>query len=82
MELLHECGYTHNDIKLQNIMIQGSKNKSIMQIVLLDYGFATKFMSDKGKHLKQTDTGYFTGNLLFSNTDQLGFKSTSRRSDL
>ena len=50
VQLLHEAGYVHNDIKLDNIMILGSKDQSIMKIVLLDFGLASTYVDKKGNH--------------------------------
>ena len=50
---------------------------------LIDFGLASKWMdSETGKHIEQTKTKSFKGNLYFSSTDQLECKRTSRRDDL
>ena len=39
---MHEKNVTHRDIKLENIMMEDSKNK-LSQIKIIDFGTATKF---------------------------------------
>ena len=67
--MLHEAGYVHNDIKLDNIMILGSKDLSIMKIVLLDFGLASTYVDKKGNHKPLVEVDKFRGNLMFSNED-------------
>uniref|UniRef100_A0A6C0LRS5 Protein kinase domain-containing protein n=1 Tax=viral metagenome TaxID=1070528 RepID=A0A6C0LRS5_9ZZZZ len=44
---IHELGVAHRDIKLENIMINISKNNSdFMNIKYIDFGFSTKVKSD------------------------------------
>ena len=38
LELLHETGHTHNDIKSANIMIDNYSETSL-DVVLIDYGY-------------------------------------------
>jgi len=45
LEVLHQVGYTHNDIKPNNIMINSNND-----VVLIDLGFTTKFMDSSTKH--------------------------------
>jgi serine/threonine protein kinase len=47
LEIVHESGNTHNDLKLDNIMITDSKDQNI---VLIDYGFVTQYTDDAGNH--------------------------------
>ena len=53
LETLHSMGYTHNDIKPGNIMldkISGDENSNI-QATLIDFGFSTKFQNSQEEHL-------------------------------
>jgi len=47
LQLVHAVGYTHNDIKPANIMIDikntGQTYAEILQITLIDFGFASKY---------------------------------------
>jgi len=60
LENLHAVGYTHNDIKPNNIMIDEDVNA-----ILIDLGAATKFITSK-QHKVQEVTMKFHGNFLFS----------------
>lgn len=51
IELLHLSGKTHNDIKLDNIMLNETNGN--IGVVLIDYGLATKFKNEDGTHLKK-----------------------------
>ena len=44
---MHESGYTHNDLKLGNIMING---EDFSEIVLIDYGYAKKYIDSDKNH--------------------------------
>lgn len=79
MELLHENGSTHNDLKLENIMLMGSEP---FQIVVIDYGYSTTFLDDNKNHLPQTEVMSFKGNVMFASREQLEFQSMSRKNDM
>jgi len=51
---VHEAGYVYNDIKLENIMVQKSKNESESdpKIILVDYGMGMKYVDEDGNHLE------------------------------
>ena len=50
IEILHENGLTHNDLKLENIMIKGSSSsENDSNVVLIDYGYAASFQEKNGK---------------------------------
>lgn len=63
-------------------MIEGSNEEDFSDIVLIDYGYAKKYLDENKKHKKQEDVKYFRGNFMFASKYQLDFKSTSRRDDL
>ena len=48
LENLHSIGYTHNDIKPENIMIDQA-----MEVTLIDLGYAKKFMNYKKKFVER-----------------------------
>ena len=41
LKSLHFIGYTHNDLKLENLMIDFEKNGKI-KVTLIDFGYAKK----------------------------------------
>ena len=78
LELVHQAGYTHNDIKTNNIMLDSEQNA-----YLVDLGFTTRFLDGDGEHLKTPETvKMFRGNILFASVHQMCFLGTSRRDDL
>jgi len=54
LKQVHQAGYTHNDIKLSNIMIASHQDDAI----LIDYGYAQKY-SEEGTHLEQKEIDSF-----------------------
>ena len=44
---MHENGYTYNDLKPENIMIEHFVDNSF-RVKLIDYGFVEKFKNSKG----------------------------------
>ena len=71
---MHESGFTHNDLKLENLMIKECKNaKMDSNLVVIDYGYATRYQEKNGKHIKQHTTEAFKGNIIFASAAQLEF---------
>ena len=48
VEQLHDLGYVHGDIKLQNIVF-GKKDPK--KIYLLDFGLCSKYIDSEGNHV-------------------------------
>ena len=48
LEKIHYSGFTHNDLKLDNIMIGDQFNSisSLKEIRLVDFGFAEKYRDE------------------------------------
>ena len=63
-------------------MLLDFRSKNLDSIHLVDYGFATKFIDKKGRHLKLKEVDSFRGNFTTASADQMDFKNTSRRDDL
>lgn len=42
LSALHQLGFSHNDIKGNNVMVDGSSNVSNMSVTLIDLGFFSK----------------------------------------
>ena len=51
-------------------------------VVLIDYGYASRYITKDGKLIKQHEVDSFRGNILFASVDQLEFQSASRKRDL
>lgn len=82
----------HNDVKLDNIMIENLENIDYeekynalkgMKIHLIDFGFSQSFRCQTSKkHLKHQKIKSFKGNYVYASHNHLTFHSTSRRDDL
>lgn len=93
LEVVHDSGFTYNDLKLENILLglgqnipkdcrEGNCFKDVT-LTLADFGFASKFMNkETGEHVPMVITKYFRGNLLFSSKHHMSFNQTSQRDDL
>ena len=92
LEAVHSAGYVFNDLKLDNLMIginqkvlkpkEGISMFSQCSIHLVDFGYATKYQDNLGKHIKEDTIENFRGNLMFASSSSLDFCTTSRRDDL
>ena len=53
IEMLHQTGYVHNDIKLDNIIVgDGSgSEESQNQIRLIDFGLCSSYVDEEGNHI-------------------------------
>ena len=81
LQALHLVGFTHNDVKPSNIMIDFAKNGQV-KATLIDFGFAKKFVDSNNNHIEQSEIDMFQGNLVYSSYSQMNFESTSRKDDL
>lgn len=79
LELLHDCHFVHGDLKFENLVFgQRDKNK----IYLIDFGLATKILTDAGLHEERVNTKTFSGNFLFASMNSCRGYSKSRRDDV
>lgn len=91
LEEIHSAGYVYNDLKPDNITLGGAeclltstpdnvfKNAKIM---LIDFGLASTFINQEGKHKRKKKLSYFAGNMMFASLNQMKFNRTSRRDDM
>ena len=58
LKLVHRAKMTFNDLKPENIMITPpGKDNTKLQVHLIDFGFADKYIDDKSKeHIKEGET--------------------------
>jgi len=76
---LHELGFLHNDIKLENILIG---RYDPQEIYLIDFGLSSSFLDKNCKHIKKKQLNYFSGNLLFASLSSCRGCNKSRRDDI
>ena len=69
---MHSLGYVHNDIKLDNILID-SKEKDT--IYLIDFGLSKLYMEKneigRYKHINKCQLKMFSGNFLFASNNSI-----------
>ena len=72
IQKLHQIGFIHNDIKLNNILVGDGEStpKSLNQIRLIDFGLSVSFIDDSGHHIKP-ETTFFSGNAAFCSKNAL-----------
>ena len=48
LEKLHKCGFIHNDLKPENMLLMSRDSNSTKSstIILIDFGFATEFENE------------------------------------
>jgi serine/threonine protein kinase len=72
LSIIHESGYVYNNFESENIMITMNLNDpDIYQVKLIDYRYATMYIDDEGKHLKNIKVDMFHGNILFGSLNSL-----------
>ena len=87
IKLIHETGYTFNDIKLDNILVgyptSLSDHKEFLhKIKIIDFGLAIKYINEDGNHIEASKERFFQGNLIFASKYCFNLITHSRRDDL
>lgn len=87
IKMIHDTGYTFNDLKLDNIMVGYPKqlidSKEYQgKINLIDFGLAQKYVDENGQHIPKTKLTCFQGNLIFASKHCFNLTTHSRRDDL
>jgi len=59
---LHGLGYTHNDLKLENLLI-GKEDPS--KLYLIDFGLSSAYLHKDRTHVEKEYLGKFRGNFLY-----------------
>jgi len=85
--MIHEAGYTYNDLKLDNVLIGDDKDlpnakHSLYKCRLIDFGLAKKFQQEDGSHIPLKKEKLFQGNLIFASVNTFNMITHSRRDDL
>ena len=78
LEKLHQAGFVHNDIKLDNLLLEHDVNKIKLSLTsenffltndvkLIDLGYATTYLEEEtGQHTRKQKVNVFRGNAYFS----------------
>ena len=85
--MIHEAGYLHNDIKLNNICIGDDMSlphakHSLYKVRLIDFGLASKYTNQIGSHIPMKSKEVFEGNMMFCSKNISNMMTASRRDDL
>lgn len=85
--MIHESGYTYNDLKLDNVLIGDDQDlpnakSSLYKCRLIDFGLAKKFLQEDGSHIPLKKEKLFQGNLIFASVNTFNMITHSRRDDL
>lgn len=51
LETLHKLGFTHGDIKPENICLDFTNNTQQPQVHLVDFGLSTSYLDSNGAHI-------------------------------
>ena len=80
IRVIHELGYVHNDIKLDNILIG---HVDPQNIYLIDFGLSIKYLEeDNVTHIEKKNIEKFSGNFLFASLNSCRGNNKSRRDDV
>ena len=78
LEVLHNLGYIHNDLKPENLLI----SQDLETVNLIDFGFSEPYLNKDGTHKPSQYQPIFKGNLLYCSTNACSAKGKSRRDDV
>lgn len=92
LRMIHEAGYVHNDLKLDNVVLPNAPHVEDLQdlnkiaplkLLIIDYGFATSYVDRMtGQHVEQREELTFSGNIMLASANKLKMMTSSRRDDL
>lgn len=65
--MIHKSGYVYNDLKLDNCVVGDmieplSSSECLVDIRIIDFGLAKKYVDKNGNHLEEEKTATFEGN--------------------
>jgi len=86
-KIIHECGCTYNDLKLDNVLIGDAPElpnapNSLHKIRLIDFGLTQSYLLETGEHIPMKKEKLFQGNLIFASKNTFNMHTHSRRDDL
>lgn len=77
VETIHDLGFIHGDLKLQNIVVAQNDHTKLF---LIDFGLSEVFKTPEG-HVPVKTVDTFTGNLKFASINQCSGYQKTRRDD-
>ena len=78
LQIIHKLGYTHGDLKFQNICY----NPETQRYTLIDFALVAKIFYKNGQHKPQERINGFYGNSLFASDTMIHMKTSGRKDDL
>ena len=84
MELVHDLGFLHRDIKPHNFAIGSEFQRRDLRnmIRVIDFGFAKEIMTKEEQHIAFSRHEFFVGTMKYSSIRSQEGLTTSRRDDL
>lgn len=79
LKTMHDMGYVHNDLKLDNILIGAKDPKTIY---LIDFGLSCSYLNADGQHVEKEYIQKFSGNFIFASLNSCRGYNKSRRDDM
>ena len=76
---MHECGYVHNDLKLENILVGKDDPDTVY---LIDFGLSTRYLDKNGNHKSKKFTSKFSGTFMYASMNSCRGNNKSRRDDM
>ena len=82
LQILHEQGFTHQDLKPNNVLLESADFTNPSNIILIDFGFSHEWRNENLQHVEKKKLQKFIGNITFASHNAFKFRSQSRRDDI
>ena len=87
MRIIHDAGYTYNDLKLDNILVGDCKEmpnykQTLHKIRMIDFGLAKRYIKKDGTHIDFSDNKKFCGTAKYASIAAHENHEQSRKDDL
>ena len=82
LEVVHDAGWLHQDIKPANIVTAGKDEEDVSSLYLIDFGCARRYRDEYGNHLEFMVGVGAAGTRRYMSINQHDMNRTSRRDDL
>ena len=78
MRAMHECGYLHRDIKIDNIRVDSDQET----IILIDFGISAEWKDKEGNHIQRKENVQMKGTPIYASLNVHKGITYSRRDDM